>query len=369
MKSEIKEKAAFSRIRYSQCWEDPQCLVEALEIGGDDDVLSVTSAGCNSLALLLEEPRSVTAIDFSPIQSHLLHLKAAAIQALDYPEFLEFLGVRKSRRRLDCYRSVRKFLPDEAVACWDARREIIASGVIDDGRFDRYLALFRTRILPLIHSQPTIREAFRPKGIEAQAAFYRKVWDNRRWRMIFRVFFGKTLLGRLGRDPAFFEFVEIDKVGTNFLKRAEHAFTAIPIESNYFLKYIMTGKFSDPDLAHPYLRECNYERLRGLLPRLKIVTAAIEEYLDSLAEGTISKCNLSDIFEWMSPEQYERLLRRIVRASRDGARLAYWNLLVPRSHPPALDGNLERLVDLDRRLHLADRAFVYGDFVVERIKK
>jgi len=116
MKSEIRERTRFDQIRYSQCWEDPRLLIEALEIRPVDDVLSVTSAGCNTLALLLEGPRSIVAIDFNPVQNHVLQLKVAAVKALEYPEFLRFLGVRESTGRLDYYQRVRRHLPAEAQA-------------------------------------------------------------------------------------------------------------------------------------------------------------------------------------------------------------------------------------------------------------
>ena len=34
---------------YNTCWEDPRLDREALRLGPDDDVLVITSAGCNAL--------------------------------------------------------------------------------------------------------------------------------------------------------------------------------------------------------------------------------------------------------------------------------------------------------------------------------
>ena len=84
-KTAAEKKIDLSIIRYSQCWEDPACLYAGLDIGPEDDVLSITSAGCNTLALLLKGPRSVTALDFNPAQSHLLQLKVGSHRLTELP--------------------------------------------------------------------------------------------------------------------------------------------------------------------------------------------------------------------------------------------------------------------------------------------
>ena len=69
----------------------------------------------------------------------------------------------------------------------------------------------------------------------------------------------------------------------------------------------------------------------------------------------------------MSPEHYHEVLEKLIRAGTFGARLAYWNLLVPRRRPDSLAKQLGPLDDLSCRLHLKDRTFFYSDFVVEEI--
>ena len=57
---------ALNRLRYSLVWEDSQTLYEALAIGPTDNVLVITSAGCNALNALLQHPQFKT-IDFSTL--------------------------------------------------------------------------------------------------------------------------------------------------------------------------------------------------------------------------------------------------------------------------------------------------------------
>jgi hypothetical protein len=99
MQSEVKAAVDFSFIRYSVVWEDIDLLYRALRIGPDDDVLSITSAGCNVLGLLLHQPRSLIAIDLNPTQNALLELKMAGIRQLDHDDFLAFIGIRPAANR------------------------------------------------------------------------------------------------------------------------------------------------------------------------------------------------------------------------------------------------------------------------------
>ena len=356
-------------IAYAQCWEDPESGRQALQITAEDDLLTITSGGCNTLALALEEPRSITAVDSNAAQSHLLELKIAAIQALEYTSLLRFLGVRPSSHRRQTYAVVRGYLSPEAQAFWDWRQDLVEPGVVHAGRFEAYLSRFRRWVLPLIHSKKTLRQLLALDGLESQAHFYDTEWDTRRWRLLFRIFFSRRMQDRFGRYPGAFRYVDIEDVGEHFLGRVHHALTDLPIAGNYFLEYIATGGYADLRRLPPYLLEQNVERLRNASRRIRVVTASLDSFLERADEGSFSKFYLSDLFERVSPDQYEASLRRLMRAARNGSRLCYYNNLVRRRHPESMEPSILEEVDLGRRLHGEDRSFFYSRFVVERISK
>ena len=68
MKSEVIDKVDFSIIRYSQCWEDTEVLLKALDIKDGDICLSIASAGDNSFGLLTQNPKKVVALDLNAVQ-------------------------------------------------------------------------------------------------------------------------------------------------------------------------------------------------------------------------------------------------------------------------------------------------------------
>lgn len=369
LRSTVQKRAVFQKIVYSQCWEDPVIAAEGLDLGPDDDLLCLSSAGCNVLALSLRRPRSITAIDFSAAQNHLLALKIAALQTLSWAEYVRFLGARPSMSRVSVYRTrVRRELGDDARAYWDACEDDLAPGIIHQGRFQKYLLMFRRHILPLIHSQATIERLGQLETREERERFYDQVWDNRRWRALFTVFFGRAVMSRLGRDPAFFQFVDKKSVGAEFLGRARRALIETAACDNHFLQYVLWGGYPDLERGPIYLRESSFATLRETTPRIRIVRSDLESHLSTLADGELSALYLSDLCEWVSAPHFEEMLCQIARATRAGGRMVYWNLLVPRSRPEALADMIDHHGELSRSLHARDQAFVYGSFHVESIR-
>ncbi len=364
MGSEVQAKADFSGVRYAQCWEDADVLVAALDVRPGDVCLSIASAGDNALALLTRHPARVIALDLSPAQLACVELRVAAYRALEHPELLELIGSTPSRRRRELYGRCRPLLGADARAFWDARQKDVAKGVGGAGKFERYFGLFRRYILPLVHRRPQIEALLRGGLLPERLAFYRRAWDTFRWRLLFRVFFSRFVMGRMGRDPSFFAYVE-GNVATRILERARHAVTALDPADNPYLQWIMTGRHTT---ALPMaLRREHFDTIRANLDRLEWRCQSIEDFLASREPRSVDRFNLSDIFEYMSPDNYRRLLEQITAGARPGGRLAYWNMLAPRSRPDALADRLRPLTELAGRLHLQDKAFFYSRFVVEEV--
>lgn len=362
MSDGIDRRASFSFVRYASVWEDADVLCEALApraAGGR--LLSVASAGDNALALLTLDPAEVVAADLSPAQLACTELRIAAFRAFDHPTLLAFLGVAKSQRRADDYRRIRAGLSPESRAFWDAHPEAIAGGAIHAGKFERYLRAFRTRVLPFVHPRRRIERLREERTRAEREAFYRDEWDSWRWRLLFRVFFSRAVMGRMGRDPAFFSHVE-GSVGQRILARTRHALTALPVRTNPYLAYIMTGG-SPPEALPRYLRPEWFEAIRARLDRVHLVCGRVEE----ADRGRFDGFNLSDVFEYMSAAEHERTYAALVARANPGARLVYWNLLAPRSRPAALAGHVTALEETAAALHARDLAWFYGALHVDEV--
>ena len=352
------------QVRYAQCWEDPQILSDGLRIGPHDDVLSVASGGDNTFALLLQNPRSLYAIDRNPAQLYLMELKIRALQILEYDDFVKFLGARPSATRGRHYAHLRPSLTDGARGYWDSHQDEVKSGVIHSGKFERYFHLFRRVVLPPIHRQASIEALFDSRSIDQQQVFYDSVWNNRRWRALFRIFFGRFLLGYVGRDPATFRYVDIESVAEELLSRTERGFTGVPTYDNYFLEYILTGAYRNLEQAHPYLKACNFNFLKEHVEQIQLIQTDLQEFLTRMAAESISKVNASDVFEYMSQTEFEQVLGAVLRACREGASIAFWTLFIPRRVPESLRERISVVREDPCLRSNCARTFFYDSFSV-----
>ena len=368
--AEAARHASFDIIRYAQVWEDADVLLKALNIQPDDVCLSIASAGDNALSMLSCNPQRVIALDLNPSQIACLELRVAAFRNLQHSEILQLLGVNSADQssRTKHYKKCRASLGVKAQTFWDSHPEWILEGVGTVGKFERYFHLFRTRILPLVHSRTTIEALFTPRTREERERFYEDTFDSVRWRMLFRLFFSRTVMGWMGRDPSFFRYVdEKISVSERILTRARHAATELAPELNPYLQWILLGTYTTA-LPH-YLRPEHFDAIRSNLDKLEWHETPLEAYIDSVASGTLSRFNLSDIFEYMSEENTRALLSKIGQSSRSGARVVYWNMLAPRSSPDDLHHMLRPVPGLGEQLHAEDKAFFYSALRVEEVVK
>jgi len=357
----IESRVRFDIIRYANCWEDADVLIKALKIKEGGAYFSIASAGDNSLSLLGGSPSLVLAIDINPAQLACAEIRKLAFQKLSYEEMLIFLGVSPGGSRYELYKRLSSDLSKDAMSFWNQNLSLINRGIIHIGKFENYFALFRNRILPLIHSKKKVKRLLNIHDAAERSVFYNDIWNTFRWKMLFKVFFSRAMMGRLGRDPEFFKYVETD-VASRIFKRAEYALTMLPTDANPYLEHILTGNFKN---ALPfYLRRDNFELIRKNIDRLVIFKGNLREALRSCPQNKFDGFNLSDIFEYMSYSQYEEEIRNILDHSNIGARLVYWNMLADRKYINGLENKLRFLDNEAAELFKQDRAFFYKLLIV-----
>jgi len=365
LKSEIENRAAFDLIRYAQVWEDADLLIEALNINEGDIVLSIASAGDNAFALLAQNPAKVYAVDLSAAQIYCCELRKAMYCQLSHKEHLIFGGVLSGNMDRVAIFNGLNLLP-EVREYWEHNIEFIKTGFMTQGKFERYFGLFREKALPLVHTRRKVAELLAPKSDEERRLFYDKEWNNLRWKIMFRVFFSRFVMGRLGRDKEFFKFVE-GSVADRILSRSKHALSVLDPSQNPYMHYILKGEYTT---VFPYsIREENYDKIRNNLDKIEFRKASIEQFSAEF-DGEINAFNLSDIFEYMTQDGMDALYETMLQKAAPGARLAYWNMLAPRKCSDALCKKyyVETNEDLNAQYLFKDKAFFYNKFYLDKVK-
>lgn len=364
VKSEVEEYARFDIIRYSQVWEDAEILIKGLDINENDNILTIASAGENAISMLIKNPNKVYAIDLNENQIACTEFKIACYKYLNYEECMQLIGVFDCDNRIQIYEKIKNKLTYKTRIYLDNNKEYIKNGIINSGKFENYFNIFGKKVLPLIHTKKTREELLKKKTKKERIEFYNKKWNNFRWKMLFRIFFSKTVMGKLGRDKAFFRYVNVN-VAEQILKRTEYAITELDTSENSYLYYIINGKY-DEVLPIAYRKE-NFDKIKVNIDKIIPLTESIETFIHKEDIDYISKYNLSDIFEYMSEEQMCQIVNEILTKSPKGSIIAYWNMLSDKRASKYFE-ELKYKKDLSDKLLKEDKAFFYSKFIVEEVR-
>ncbi len=364
IKSEIEDYAKFDIIRYAQVWEDAEILIEALQINEKDKILSIASAGENAISMLTKNPNKIYAIDLNLNQMACTEFKKIAYKFLDYDECMKLIGVFECNNRIELYNKIKEELTENTKKYFDKNIDIIKQGIINAGKFEHYFNIFGQKVLPLIHNKKIRQELLKSKTREERIEFYNKIWNNFRWRALFKIFFSRTVMGKLGRDKAFFRYVNVN-VAEHILERTKYAITELDTSQNSYLHYIINGKY-DNVLPVAYRKE-NFETIKKNIDNLILLTENVETFIEREDVDYISKYNLSDIFEYMDNSQMCKIIEKIFTKSPSKTRIVYWNMLADKRASKYFE-NLEYKEKESKELLKKDKAFFYSNFIIEEIK-
>jgi S-adenosylmethionine-diacylglycerol 3-amino-3-carboxypropyl transferase len=375
---------------YNTCWEDPRLDRVALEIGPDDTILVITSAGCNALDYALCEPRHVYAVDMNPRQNALLDLKIAAIKTLEFEDFFRLFGYgfHPEARRL-YQRRMRPVLPEWSQTWWDKwikffnnpKRTFYYRGA--SGAFARLIRIYIER---MIRVRPHIDAILEAKTLDEQREIYDRHLCERFWSRSMRFAMNRdTTLSMVGVPKDQRRQVETQYAGgiVKFVQDAvETVFCKLPLADNYFWRVYLKGEYSR-GCCPEYLKADNFERLKdGLVERVSTHTNSVQGFLDK-HDGQISRYVLLDHMDWLSSKLFPLLeleWQAIVRRAAPKTRIIWRSGglktdFIDRVNV-STNGQTHKLPellsfhpDLAAKLHEKDRVHTYGSFYIADLAK
>lgn len=315
---------ALNRLRYSLVWEDSHTLYQALAINPTDDVLVVTSAGCNVLNALLQGPSSVTAIDLNAVQNWLLQLKCQLIRHHEPDQLRALMGFDGPLAVGLAWQRVAPTLPVDMRAYWAPFFEAHPGGILTAGKLEEYILGFLPTLSP--QTQRKLRQLVGFTTTAEQQNFFATKLDNTDFQERFIAYFDEANLSK-GRDPALFKYA-LESGGQAFYSRLKRTIATKLVQDNFFFRFFFFGPVGLPEtLLPPCYQRKNHARLRQQLPKLKVLTGEAVNHLNSPAGQGISKASLSNIFEYTSPKEFQQVITALFPTGGRPLRLVYWNLL------------------------------------------
>ncbi len=354
-------------ILFSSCNEDSGSELRAFGDLQGKRVLSITAGGGRVLNLLVGRPEMICAVDLNPVQNYLLELKVAAIRLLEHAETLKFLGVRESDTRLEVYSRLRGQLSAGALSFFDAHPSLIDSGILFQGRLERYLCKI-SKLLQFTHALG-VKRLFDCEDIEQQRRWLRRL-DSPLFRTVAQTCARRGMLRAFSGDPGFYRYVpqEIPLHRVIYGGVIDH-FTHHLARDNSLMQLVFFGRFIHESALPPYLNAATYDRIRDALQSVRLVirTSTMNEVLTSAGPGSFDAFSLSDISSYLDDAQHDKLFADTLDAAREGAIVCSRSNIHHRPLRLEHEARLERDRALERELAISDHSCVHK-FVVGRVK-
>ncbi len=356
----------FSRLSYSFGNEDWQTEQDALNIQPKDRVVSITGSGDRPLHLLLSDCKQLISIDANAYQTHLLHLKTAAMQAFSIEEYQAFLGITDHSDRLSLFSSLIPYLSFESMEFWKIRLKMIQKGIIYQGTTEKFCKVLG-RIMHLLRG-PKIEKLFSFNDIEEQKKFVEQDWNSRTWKTAVGIALHPWLTRFFFKDPGLYAYLgDQIRPGCYILDRMNRCLTQHLAKNALLVSLALRGYVSH-DALPPYLIKEGVEQIKPRLPCLQTKTENIFSFLESAPDESIDVFSLSDLASYLSAEQFDRLQRAVFRTAAKGARFCMRQFMSNHHLLPELSENFQRNEELEQRLEKEDRCFVYRFMVGKVIK-
>ncbi|AZQ44922.1 DUF3419 family protein [Nonlabens ponticola] len=335
-------KSAFSNIdldqlRYSMIWESGDNMRRALDINTQDHVLVITSAGCNALNALLDEPQSVTAVDVNEHQNQLLRVKLHIYQYHNHELLTSFLGLSNKISQEQVIQILSATMDKDLLEWTKAFFKTTGDKVMESGRLERYIHGFYES-LP-VDLKPKVDKLFKFEELSQQADFFIDELDNSAFKELFISYFNKNNLSQ-GRDPKLFTYTS-QSTGEVFYERLlEHSKVEL-LNHNFYSRFFMYGcENIDPHLWPACYQEQNFDTIARQVHKVTVVKDEAMHYLNSAPGQEVTKASLSNIFEYVSPADFQSAVSQLFSRSRS-LKLVYWNLLQDQQITRQSDAEME----------------------------
>jgi S-adenosylmethionine-diacylglycerol 3-amino-3-carboxypropyl transferase len=346
-------------ILFSACNEDTNSELRAFGGLAGKRVFCVSASGGRVLNLLVERPKSVTAVDLNPAQNSLLELKVEAMRELDHEGYLRFMGVRPDSQRAQTYARVRGRLSAAAQQLFDATPEAIERGILFQGNLERYLQ--RIAVVMRLARPLGLDRLLDARDLDAQRAFMDRL-ETPLYRAITQTLARRAVLRRFSGDPGFFEYVPEELPLHTWIYARIHGYMRRNLlRDNPLLQLVFFGRYVWEPALPPYLHADTFGAVKAALEetKLEILTTTVEDALRKAGPSAFDAFSLSDISSYLDDDSHRRLFEQVMATAAPGARLCSRSVVHHRSLPSELASRLQRDTALEAELAIDDHACVH----------
>lgn len=320
----------FDRLVYPLIWEDPVADLMVMGDIHDQNMVCLTSGGCNILSYLSAQPAHIAAVDLNEAHLALLALKRTAAEHLSYDEFHQLFALGDVPNNASLMAGLLPNLPYFAQSYWgeiesNGRAKWFSQDFYRQGLLGNFIGFGHWLAKRLGYDLSAVMQAKTQQ--EAQAIFDAQiapVFDSRLVRWLSSQVW---VLYGLGIPPRQYEVLkgDADHMADVLKYRLRHLACDYPLEDNYFAWQAFSRRFNaNNQSALPlYLQQDHYVSTQTATEKVTIHHQSVTDYLAVRPAMSVDVYVLLDAQDWMSQSQLTELWIEINRTARLGARVVF----------------------------------------------
>jgi len=301
---------------YNACWEDPRCDRKLLAMNEKSRVVMLTSAGCNALDYLLDDPAEVHCVDINPRQNALLHLKIALFENTDHATLFKFFGNGVVRKGRDIFNdALRERLPDQySVDFWERNLHYFsAKGLRKSfywhGSSGTVAWIIRQWLLTRPEAARLTHRLLASQNVEEQKDWYQQLeplFLNRFVQWLVQQHLVQSMLGVPKSQQHLAAALFPDGLFGYIRQCLRHVFTRLPMTDNYFWKCYFFGNY-EADCCPNYLRPEHFTTLGQRVSKIKTYSNTLTDFLKK-KPGQYTHFVLLDHQDWLAARHRRQAL-------------------------------------------------------------
>lgn len=316
----------FDRLVYPLIWEDPLADLAALGDISGQNLVCLTSGGCNVLSYLSGNPRQVAAVDLNDSHLALLALKQVAAKKLPYAGFYQLFAQGDVQANAQLLEGLRDELPLFAQRYWDgSRRGWFRDGFYRHGLLGRFIGTGHWLARRLGYDLSAVMRAGSRQ--EAAEIFEREVAPLFDHALVRFLCAQSWVLYGLGIPPRQYQALKGNAahMADVLRERLRHLACDYDLADNYFAWQAFARRF---DTLHQkalplYLQQAHYAATRTASDKVSLHHQSVTDYLAAQDAASVNAYVLLDAQDWMSDAQLRALWAEIDRTARKGARVIF----------------------------------------------
>lgn len=355
-----------SQLIYNCTWEDPRIDRQLLNLDGSSSVVAISSAGCNILDYLLDEPLCIHSVDINPRQNFLLQLKLALFRSGHHGTLFQLFGLGSHPEFKTVLTTLKPYLSPDCFEYWSRNAYMFSGKGIRPSFYwhgtTGLLAwlIWQVTKLLAVNVQSFAVALFGSNTVAMQKAIYDAgepyFWP--RWMSL--IVSSSFAMSLVGVPPPQVDLIRSKYVGglISYIKdKLRNVMTLLPLHDNYFWHVYSFGGYTE-SCCPSYLKSSNYSKLGNLCQRVTTYDLSISDFLHR-HPGQYTHFVLLDHLDWLvhyAPKELEREWNLILSNSAPGAKILFRSAgsgedLIPQSLLPYFtpcDVDVEKLHALDR---------------------